>query len=152
MYCSKCGEKIEGNFCTHCGTEAGQIVKDSPIKVTDNKHNTYRLVVGIIMLILGSIIFMASLSEETVAKYEIIGYDITMGFMIPGIVTLVGGVLSIVSRKENNTLLLLSGICYVAAAVSNCYGIKDISLLFIMCCVFSILNFVFYTKSNKQTN
>lgn len=151
MYCSKCGEKIEGNFCTNCGTPAGQIVNVNQLKPVNNNHNTYKLIVGIIMIILGSLIFIASLNDETVAKYELIGYDVTLGFMVPGIVTLVGGILSIVSRNDNK-FLLASGIAFVVAAISNCCGIQDISLLFILCVIFGIIDFVFFTKANKKEN
>ena len=100
------------------------------------------------MIILGFCIFIVSLNDESTLKYELLGYDMTLAFMIPGIVTLAGGILSIVSRKTNK-LLLISGLCYVAAALSNVCGIEDISLLFILCCIFAPLNFVFYSKTNK---
>lgn len=151
MFCSKCGEKIEGSFCTNCGTPAGQVVAAPTAKAVDNNHNTYKLVVGIIMVILGALIFIATLDDATVAKYELVGYDVTLGFMIPGIAAAVGGILSIVSRN-NKQFLLFSGIAYVAAAVSNCVGIKDVSILFILSVIFGILNFVFYAKANKQNN
>lgn len=151
MFCSKCGEKIEGKFCTNCGTQAGQVVAAPTAKAVDNNHNTYKLVVGIIMVILGALIFIATLDDATVAKYELVGYDVTLGFMIPGIAAAVGGILSIVS-KNNKQFLLFSGIAYVAAAVSNCVGIKDVSILFILSVIFGILNFVFYAKANKQNN
>ena len=149
MFCSKCGEKIEGSFCTNCGTPAGQVVAQPVAKEVDNNHNTYKLVVGIIMVILGCLIFIATLDDTTVAKYELVGYDVTLGFMIPGIAAAVGGVLSIISRN-NNQMLLFSGVAYAAAAVCNCIGIKDVSILCILSVIFGILNFVFYAKANKQ--
>ena len=152
MFCSKCGEKLEGNFCTNCGTPAGQIVNNTTAaKPVNNDHSTYRLVVGIIMVILGLLIFIASLNDETVAKYELAGYDMTLGFMIPDIATAVGGILSIISRN-NNQMLLFSAIAYIGAAVCNACGSQDVSLLCILCVIFGILNFVFYSKKNKQTN
>ena len=159
-FCSKCGTKIEGNFCTKCGTkvnsneEAIKIISNDvndylKDKVRDKRdHNTYRLVVGIIMIILGFCIFIASINDETTLKYELLGYDITLGFMLPGIATFIGGILSIVSRK-NNKMLLFSVLCFVAAAICNVCGIEDISFLFILCCIFAPLNFVFYSKTNK---
>ena len=151
MFCSKCGEKVEGSFCTNCGTPAGQVISAPASKTADNSHNTYRLVVGIIMVVLGALIFIATLNDETVAKYELIGYDVTLGFMVPGIAAAVGGILSIISRN-NNQMLLFSSIAYIAAAVCNCIGIKDVSILFILSVVFGIINFVFYSKKiNKIT-
>lgn len=158
-FCSKCGTKIEGNFCTNCGTKATEKVETQKLsnevndylkdKVrTKRNHNNYRLIIGIIMIILGFCIFIVSLSDEEVLKYEAVGYNMLLGFTLPGLAVLSGGILSIISRN-NNKLLLISGICYVAAAVSNVCGIQDISLLFILCCVFSPLNFVFYSKTNK---
>ena len=149
MFCSKCGEKLEGNFCTNCGTQAGQVVAAAAPKTVNNDHNTYKLVVGIIMVILGALIFIGSLDDASVAKYELIGYDVTLGFMVPGIAAAVGGILSIISRN-NKQMLLFSGIAYAAAAACNCIGIKDVSLLFILSVIFGILNFVFYAKANKQ--
>ena len=157
-FCSKCGTKIEGSFCTNCGTKAdvkaetvisndvNDYLKDKARAKRD--HDIYRLVVGIVMIIVGVCIFIASLGEEYIEKYEDLGYDVTLGFTLAGIAALVGGILSIVSRK-NNKMLLVSGVCYVAAAICNVCGIEDISLLFIMCCIFAPLNFVFYSKTNK---
>ena len=64
-FCSKCGTKLEGNFCTNCGAKAtdkennfvanndvNDYLKDK-VRAKRN-HDTYRLVVGIIMIILGS--------------------------------------------------------------------------------------------------
>lgn len=158
-FCSKCGSKVEGSFCTNCGTKitekAENTVANSAVndyimdKVNAKKnHDTYRLVVGIVMIILGFCVFVASLSADTIDKYADLGYDVTLGFTIPGIALLAGGILSIIARK-NNKMLLISGICYVAAAISNVCGISDISLLFILSCIFAPLNFVFYSKAEK---
>lgn len=158
-FCSKCGSKVEGSFCTNCGTKITEKVEN---KVTNNEindylmdkvnakrnHDIYRLVVGIVMIVLGVCIFIASLGEDLIEKYEDLGYDVTLGFTLAGIAVLVGGILSIVARKNNN-MLLVSGICYVAAAICNVAGIQDISLLFILCCIFAPLNFVFYSKTKK---
>jgi len=156
-FCSKCGTKLEGTFCTNCGTKADVKTETVSSEVNDylmdkvkakRDHSIYRLVVGIIMIILGACIFIASFGEEFVEKYEDLGYDITLGFTLAGIAVLAGGILSVISRK-NNKMLLISGICYVAAAICNVCGIQDISLLFIMCCVFAPLNFVFFSKTNN---
>ena len=160
MVLNSSGLKYGYNFCTNCGTkvaekaEATKIISSAANDYLEDKirakrdHDIYRLVLGIIMIILGFCIFMVSLDDGSIDKYELIGYDMTLGFMLPGIATLVGGILSIVSRN-NNKMLLISGICYVAAAISNVAGIQDVSLLFILCCIFATLNFVFYSKTNK---
>lgn len=159
-FCSKCGSKVEGNFCTNCGTKITE--KAETVKIISNDvndylkdkvrakrdHSTYRLVLGIIMIVLGFCVFIVSLNEESVLKYEMLGYNVTLGFMLPGLAILAGGILSIISRN-NNKLLLISGICYVVAAICNVCGIQDISILFILCCIFAPMNFVFYTKTNK---
>lgn len=157
-FCSKCGAKVEGNFCTNCGNK----IEENNIQISNEvsdylqdkirsakNHDTYRVVVGIIMIILGFCVFIASINDETTLKYELLGYDITLGFMLPGIATFIGGILSIVSRKTNK-MLLISGLCYVAAAICNVCGIEDISFLFILCCIFAPLNFVFYSKANSK--
>ena len=158
-FCSKCGTKLEGNFCTNCGAKAtdkgnnfvanndvNDYLKDK-VRAKRN-HDTYRLVVGIIMIILGSCIFIASLDEGITDKYELLDYNITLGLTLAGLATLVGGILSIVSRK-NNKNLMLSGLCYVAAAICNIAGIRDVSILFVLCCIFAPINFVFYSNTNK---
>ena len=159
-FCSKCGSKVEGTFCTNCGTkitEKAETVKVISDDVNDylkdkamakRNHSTYRLVIGIIMIFLGVCVFVASLGEDFADKYMDLGYDMTLGFTLPGIAALAGGILSIISRK-NNKMLLISGICYVAAGICNVCGIQDISILFILCCIFAPLNFVFYSKTNN---
>lgn len=156
-FCSKCGTKLEGNFCTNCGAKATEKVETIVVnkdvndyindKVRSQKnHDTYRLVVGVIMIFLGACIFIASLNEDMISKFEDIGYDITLGFTLAGLATLAGGILSIMSKK-NNSLLLVSGFCYVGAAIFNLAAVHDISILFVLCCIFAPLNFVFYSKT-----
>lgn len=62
-FCSKCGAKIEGTFCTNCGTKADAKAETVSSEVNDylmdkvkakRDHSIYRLVVGIIMIILGA--------------------------------------------------------------------------------------------------
>lgn len=149
-FCGNCGSKVEGEFCSNCGTKVGAPANTGVNTQMQNKENhaTYRLVVGIIMIILGSCIFIASVGDNA-STLEAVGYNTFLGFTIPGLCALAGGILSIVSRK-NNQMLLFSGICFVVTAISNMCGIKDISLLFILCCIFAPLNFVFYSKANKE--
>ena len=155
-FCSKCGTKVEGTFCTNCGTKVDEKVQSVNSEVNDylmdkvnskRNHDIYRLIVGIVMIVLGSIFFIASFSDDIMEEYLL--YDINLVFRLPGIALLAGGILSVVSRKNNNKLLLISGICYVAAAICNACGIEDISIAFILCCIFAPLNFVFYSKTNK---
>ena len=62
-FCSKCGSEIQGNFCSNCGKKVGEVssynsvVDDYLKQKIDNKnnHNTYRLVTGIIMIIIGHV-------------------------------------------------------------------------------------------------
>lgn len=157
-FCSKCGTKVEGNFCTNCGNK----IEENNIQISNEvsdylqdkirsakNHDTYRVVVGIIMLILGFCVFVVSLSDEYTVTYELLGYDMTLGFMIPGIVTLIAGILSILSKKTNS-LLLLSGILYIIAGLCNLCGISDVSFLLILSIVFGIINIVFYSKANSK--
>ncbi len=167
-YCSNCGAKVEGNFCANCGAKVqenfnnGSQLNDNinaylqqQIESKQNK-NAYRLVVGIIMIILGAIVFAAGMTIDSALNsgnyFEAIKYieyarmNLTLAFILPGLAILAGGILSIVSRKIN-TLLLISGICYLLAAVFNICAISDISILTILCLVFGPINIVFYTKT-----
>ena len=164
MYCSNCGSKVEGRFCPNCGKEVtqngvfqqennGQISPELNAyfkqKLDSKKnHDVYRIVVGIVMIILGFCITIAGLSEDYTLEYILLGYNLTLAFVLPGIFILAGGILSIVSKKVN-ILLLISGILYLAAAICNLCGISNISLLFILSCIFGPLNIVFYSKAQK---
>ncbi len=151
-FCSKCGSEIQGNFCSNCGKKVGEVssynsvVDDYLKQKIDNKnnHNTYRLVTGIIMIIIGSCLLLASMNEESARN--LIGYNVFLGFTLPGIFSLAGGILSILSRKRN-ILLLVTGILYLCGALVNMCGIHDVSILFILSVVFGILNIVFYYKN-----
>lgn len=157
-FCGKCGAKVEGQFCSNCGNKitdnAESVVSNNDANeflkqqmINKKNHNTYRLVVGIVMIILGFCVFIASMSNKE--SLEAIGYNSVLGFMLPGLFALAGGILSIISRNDNK-FLLYSGICYVVTALCNMIGIENISLLFILCCIFAPLNFVFCTKANKE--
>lgn len=156
-YCSNCGSKVEGSFCSNCGakiqTEENNAQFNSEVNAyfqkklqSSKNHDIYRLVVGIIMIIIGTCIFIAGMDEGSKLEYMIYGYDMTLAFTLPGLLTLAAGILSIVSRKVN-VLLLISGILYLVAAICNVCGISDISILFILCCIFGPINIVFYTKT-----
>ena len=151
-FCSKCGSEIQGNFCSNCGKKVGEVssynsvVDDYLKQKIDNKnnHNTYRLVTGIIMIIIGSCLVLTSMNEESARN--LIGYNVFLGFTLPGLFSLAGGILSILSRKRN-ILLLVTGILYFCGALVNMCGIHDVSILFILSVVFGILNIVFYFKN-----
>ena len=81
-FCSKCGAKVEGNFCTNCGTNVAEKAETKTISNAANDyledkvkakrdHDIYRLVLGIIMIILGFCIFIVSLDEASIDKYEL---------------------------------------------------------------------------------
>ena len=157
-YCSNCGAKMEGNFCSNCGaksvqeneTQINQEVADYiKTKVEGKKnHNGYRLSVGIIMIVLGALVFIGGLNiEDALETFGIESSQVTMALTLPGLLCITGGILSITSKK-NNTLLLASGIAYLVAAVLNIITISDISLLAILCCVFGPINIAFSTKNN----
>ena len=173
MYCSNCGSKVEGKFCSNCGKEVIQNniqenVQNNQFSPEMNEyfkekleskknHNGYRLATGIVMIIIGALVLLASLalSDRLDSKshynissiyYAYRNIDLTLVFTLPGLLVLAGGILSIVSRKSN-VLLLISGIGYLCAALINMSAIKDISILFILCCIFGPINIVFYSKA-----
>lgn len=175
-YCSNCGSQVEGSFCTNCGAK----VSDGQVNVQNNgvannagfnnevnayfqqkidakkNHNGYRIAVGVIMIVLGAIIFFAGIvinsaleSTNVLTRLEYAQYakmNITLALTLPSLLVLAGGILSIISKK-NNMLLLISGISYLVAAVCNICAISDISILAILCLVFGPINIVFYTKT-----
>ena len=109
-------------------------------------HYTYRTVTGVIMIIIGFCLFVFSFNETETFKYELFGYNIILSFLLPGIITFISGILSIMSKKKN-ILLLISGLLYFAGAIINMCGISDVSILFILSILFGILNIVFYKKT-----
>lgn len=175
MYCSNCGSKVEGKFCSNCGKE---VVENNVVDNTQNNqfnpemneyfkqklenkknHSGYRIASGVVMIVLGAIILLSALTisdaldsrsyrsfSDMYLAYR--GLNITFVFTLPGLLILAGGILSIVSKK-NNTLLLISGVAYLTAAIINMCAISDISILFILCCVFGPINLVFYSKSRQ---
>ena len=120
------------------------------------QHNGYRISTGIIMIVISSFVLFAALvltsnKSSVYSRYITIDYDalttaILFALTLPGLCTLAGGILSIVSKKNNN-LLLVSGILYLVAALVNMLAITDISILFILACTFGIINIVFYSKA-----
>lgn len=153
-FCVHCGSEVDSSFCPNCGTkvedgtqysnEVNEYVKQ---KIDSKKnHNTYRIVTGVIMVILGACLLISSMNEDQTHIYELYRYNIMLGFTLPGVFSLTGGILSLLSKNKNE-LLLFSGISYFIGAVLNMCGISDVSILFIMSCVFCVLNIVFYNKT-----
>ncbi len=76
-YCSNCGSKVEGSFCTNCGakiqdnlnsgTQLNGDVNAYLQQQMESKQNKngYRLAVGVIMIILGAIIFVAGMVVDS---------------------------------------------------------------------------------------
>lgn len=156
-FCGKCGAEIKDEFCTSCGAKASEASKVSSNNdvneyfhgklMSKKRHDLYRIIVGIVMLILGFLIAIAALMYEDLDLSFSVD-NVTLAFLIPGIFTFIGGLFSIISKKVN-VLLLISGISYIVAAIVNAIGIENISLLFILCAIFAPLNIVYYFKAEK---
>lgn len=153
-FCGKCGAEITEDFCTSCGAKASETTKRNDVNeyfheklMSKKRHNGYRIAGGIIMIILGFLLTCVCLASDEV-DVDLSSYNLTLVFLIPGLLTMVGGILSIISKKVN-VCLLISGILYALAAIFNAIGIENISLLFIICCVYAPLNIVYYIKAEK---
>ena len=166
-YCVKCGSKINGKFCSNCGAK----IEETPTQITpemaaylnnemvaSKQHNGYRLATGIVMIIVSSLVLFAALvllsakdgyEHSIIFDYDLVKSAFIFALALPGLCTLTGGILSIASRNNNN-LLLTSGILYLVAALINLIAITDISILFILACTFGIINIVFYSKARQM--
>lgn len=152
-FCGNCGaEKIDG-LCPNCGAEKGKAERNDVNEyfheklMNKKRHNGYRIAAGIIMIILGFLLMCVSIASDEV-DIDLSSYNLTLVFLIPGIFALAGGILSIISKKVN-VCLLISGIFYIIAAICNAIGIENISLLFIICCIYAPLNIVYYVKAEQ---
>ena len=156
--CNVCGQEVEGNFCQNCGNkvteESGAVSKeltDFMAQKLENKknHSVYKVTVGIIMTIIGALVLIGGLAEDSDVIFgELLDYNVTLAFVIPGIATIIGGVTHIVS-KYVKPMLPVSGTLYLVAAVVNMVGIENISILAILGIVFGILNLVYFFSGNK---
>lgn len=149
-YCGNCGNKLEegAKFCSSCGHPVMQAADlnvnnmndlnpiNSNVSNSDNKRGTYKLITGIIMIILASCLILAGMDdmEETIMIYT-----------IPGILGLIAGILNICSRTNHN-LLKTAGILFLVGAGVNFIGIFDISIYAILSVVFGILNLAYSKK------
>ena len=104
-YCSNCGKELNNqNCCMECGNAC-------------NKGKSYRGYIktsGIILIVIGSIIFLASLTSEVVNQFD----KVFLTFTIPGLFAIAAGILSLVSLS-NPVYLLIAGICVLIGAISN---------------------------------
>ena len=158
-FCGKCGAELKDEFCTSCGAKAGEAASSAAVgndvneyfrekMMNKKKHNGYRMAAGIIMIILGALLCCVAIAADDIESVDVSSYNVALVFLIPGLFTLVGGILSIISRKVN-VLLLVSGILYALAAICNAIGIENISLLFIICAVYAPVNIVYYVQALK---
>ncbi len=165
-FCTNCGAKVQDAQVNNVGLDANQGMNNGfnnevnayfqkQIDAKKN-HNGYRVAVGVIMIVLGAIMLFAGIviqsalnSANVLTRLEYAQYvniNLTFAIILPSLLVLAGGILSIISKK-NNMLLLISGISYLVAAVCNICAISDISILAILCLVFGPINIVFYTKT-----
>ena len=153
-FCGKCGAEIKDDFCTNCGANGNESTQRNDVNeyfheklMNKKRHNGYRIASGIIMIILGFLLMCVCIAYDEV-DVDLSSYNLTVVFLIPGLLTLAGGILSIISKKVN-VCLLISGILYATAAICNAIGIENISLLFIICCIYAPLNIVYYVKTKQ---
>lgn len=68
-----------------------------------------------------------------------------LAFLAPGILSITGGVLSILSRKVK-ILLLLSGIIYLSAGIINAIIFESASIFLILCLLVAPINIYLFVK------
>lgn len=128
-------------FCEHCGTElrenqdiclgCGRII--NKVQIKEKNHNSYLKGTAIAMISLGSLLIIGSPYVEV--------ENVLFALTLPGLVGLISGILSLLSKK-NQSLLLAAGICAIVAAIINLFAIADISIYFIYALIFGIINIV----------
>lgn len=143
-FCSNCGSELnsEQDVCLKCGKV---ILKEDKIeeKSKDPYHKTYKTITGIIMIILGVCLMLAS--DSTDYKMPLLVYT------IPGLFGLISGILSLNSKK-NPSLLMPSAIILFAGSLVNFIGILDISIFTILAVCFGIFNIKFFNSETKLDN
>ena len=68
-FCVHCGSEVDSSFCPNCGTKVedgtqySNEVNECVKQKLDNKknHGTYRIVVGIVMIIIGACLLIFSM-------------------------------------------------------------------------------------------
>ncbi len=126
-FCSQCGNELKegATFCGKCGNKIGENNKNQT-------NSSYEMVTGVIMIILGSILILGSLSLLS-------SFDTILMFLIPGIAGIAGGILNIKSIKDKE-LLKTAAIIFFVGAISNFVAIIDISLFTIGAVIIGIMN------------
>lgn len=156
----------EQRFCPNCGKEFvnnvnenvnGQMYSNNNVNTYQNtnmntysysnayngvnrsqvNHNTYKMVVGIIMIILG--VCLVSAGAQTYEDNALLTYT------FPGILGIIASIITICSRN-NHSLLKPAGIVFIVSAGINFLGIYDISIYAILAIVFGVLNIVYCKK------
>ena len=157
-FCTNCGKEVNENFCPNCGAKVPDVNGQPNVQTFENVQpvqknndiskyfNIYEIIVGIVMVFFGICLVVFSSNGDKTYLYELAGYNIMLAFTAPGILCLAGGVLSFLSRNNKNLLIPTAIIFFVAAIVNMCV-ISDISILFILCCLFGAFDIVFYVKT-----
>lgn len=137
-FCSNCGKELQENqeVCLGCGKI---LSKDVEMKKQDKNHDKYKTATGITMIILGICLISASGSTDYEAPLLV--------YTLPGICGLIAGILNLNSKKNPN-LLMPAAILMFAGAVSNFFGIIDISIFSILAITFGIFNITYSKKEN----
>lgn len=137
-FCTNCGKELneKQDICLGCGS---MIKKQENLSSINNpiNHYGYMNTVGIIMIILGTLLILG-------ANYEMYEYPILV-FNLPGLFSIVSGIL-ILNAKKNKNLLLTSAIILFIGAVSNILGIQDISIYTVVVVIFGVMNIVYYKE------
>ena len=154
-FCGNCGRQMsdEQRFCPDCGKESTYNVnmnmQEQPynnknmnsytyqnsysnnVNNTQGNHNTYKMVVGILMIIL--CVCLVSAGVQTYDDNALLTYT------VPGILGIIASILMFCS-KNNHNLLKPAGIIFIVSAGVNFLGIYDVSIYAILAIVFGILN------------
>ena len=137
-FCTKCGNELKegAEFCTSCGNKVNGTVKTY-------KETKSFTVMGVCMIVLSLIVMCGATADGISDKL-----DVNVVFIIPALVAIGGGILSIMSKK-NKSFLIYSGALYILAAAINTYGIKDVSIFGIVNIIFAIYNIIKGTKKDE---
>lgn len=133
-FCQNCGKELneEQDICLGCGILINKVTHK---KIKDkSNHRGYKTTTGIIMIVLGACMIFG-------ASDEIYDYPLIV-FSIPGLLGVVSGILTLLSKKRPN-LLIISGILLFVGAFVNFLGIIDISIFMILAIIFGIFNIIY---------